>query len=388
MRVLELYLMYICNICGNTNINQLISIEDVVRCRMCLRYLLPSAILNPVVNRNHKLHLNFQLTALQSQTARQIKNQIQNKQNTLIYAICGAGKTEIVAQSIIMILNGGGRVGFATPRRALAIDIQKRFVSMFPLTKVIAVYGQHHDVVDGELIVFTTHQSMRYQKVFDLLIIDEVDAFPYQGNRTLNTITERTARGPIVKLTATPTTEDIKENVTYQLFQRPHKHRQILPVYSSGLRIVRLYVLLTTVKRWQKQGHSILIFAPTIQTVNWIAKTISRFVSPCYAISSMTPHTKELYHHLTSHTPLIATTTTIMERGLTIPNVNVFVWDADHPVFTMATLIQIVGRVGRVAPHFEGEAILCGKRETKEIMQCMKTIEQQNRFAPNVENTI
>ena len=39
--------------------------------------------------------------------------------------------------------------------------------------------------------------------------------------------------------------------------------------------------------------------------------------------------------------------TTLLERGITIPSVQVVVFKGDHSVFTTASLIQIFGRVGR-----------------------------------------
>ena len=38
--------------------------------------------------------------------------------------------------------------------------------------------------------------------------------------------------------------------------------------------------------------------------------------------------------------------TTLLERGITIPSVQVVVFKGDHSVFTTASLIQIFGRVG------------------------------------------
>ncbi|WP_369678834.1 helicase-related protein [Planococcus faecalis] len=48
-------------------------------------------------------------------------------------------------------------------------------------------------------------------------------------------------------------------------------------------------------------------------------------------------------------------TSTILERGITIPNVQVAVVGADQSVFDAAALIQIAGRVGRASDYPNGE---------------------------------
>ena len=58
----------------------------------------------------------------------------------------------------------------------------------FPNLKVIPVCEGYTQIVDGDLIVCTTHQLYRYIQSFDLLIIDEPDAYPYVGNDVLQAI--------------------------------------------------------------------------------------------------------------------------------------------------------------------------------------------------------
>ena len=44
---------------------------------------------------------------------------------------------------------------------------------------------------DGDIVIFTTHQAFRYIGYFDVLIIDEVDAFPYKDNEQLKKIVKK-----------------------------------------------------------------------------------------------------------------------------------------------------------------------------------------------------
>jgi GntR family transcriptional regulator/MocR family aminotransferase len=50
--------------------------------------------------------------------------------------------------------------------------------------------------------VLTTHQLYRYEKYFDVIIIDEVDAFPFKGNKLLETFLYRACKGNIVYMSS------------------------------------------------------------------------------------------------------------------------------------------------------------------------------------------
>ena len=47
--------------------------------------------------------------------------------------------------------------------------------------------GKYHgreekEAANEQLVICTTHQLLKYYQAFDLLIIDEIDSFPYAGN--------------------------------------------------------------------------------------------------------------------------------------------------------------------------------------------------------------
>ena len=62
---------------------------------------------------------------------------------------------------------------------------------------------------DADIIVATTHQTLRFFRAFDLVILDEVDAFPYRGSRILHYAVRRATaqHGKTVFMTATPDRE-------------------------------------------------------------------------------------------------------------------------------------------------------------------------------------
>ena len=70
--------------------------------------------------------------------------------------------------------------------------------------------------------------------------------------------------------------------------------------------------------------------------------------------------------------------TTILERGITVDNVQVIVLQGNNRVFNQSTLIQICGRVGRNINHPNGSISIFTPYKTKAIKKCISTIKQDN----------
>ena len=139
--------------------------------------------------------LHYELTEDQKCLSKQLVDNYKTGIDSLVHAVCGSGKTEIVLESIKYAISNNLRVGFAVPRRDVARELYQRFKSIFISNKVSVVYGGHTNVLEADLICITTHQLFRYKDYFDLLILDEVDAFPFNGDELLNTFFKRAVRG-------------------------------------------------------------------------------------------------------------------------------------------------------------------------------------------------
>lgn len=74
-------------------------------------------------------------------------------------------------------------------------------------------------------------------------------------------------------------------------------------------------------------------------------------------------------------------TTSILERGVTVKDLQVIVYLGHYDIYDQATLVQIAGRVGRKINAEKGEVIIYGKRETREIKNAIKFIEDCNKKA-------
>ena len=320
-----------------------------------------------MVGKDAEYQFGFELSKKQEDCSRLLieKNQ---ESDVLVYAACGAGKTEIVMELISQYLRQGKKVGFAIPRRQVVIQLQERLARYFTNIRVQKVCGGFTAQTEGDLIICTTHQLFRYYQSFDLLIIDEPDAYPYEGNLVLQGIAATACRGRRVYLSATPNS-DLLALPQVQLFERPHGYPLVVPKIIFGFSWMLFLQLIYFMKRNQRN----MIFVPTIVLAEKMAKV---FKTIC--IHSKTLDKEELLQAFVAGKYRSIFCTTIMERGITIENVNVCVWQADHDVFSESSLIQILGRIGRSANYPKGEGLLLCKERKESVFGCIQTIKRMN----------
>ena len=72
-------------------------------------------------------------------------------------------------------------------------------------------------------------------------------------------------------------------------------------------------------------------------------------------------------------------TTAVLERGVTIKNLQVIIFNADHDIYDEHALIQISGRVGRKYDAPEGEVVFLVDKITSSIQRTISTIEDKNK---------
>ena len=332
-------------------------------------------------------HLGFSLTSAQKDVSKQILLALENKQSVLVSAICGAGKTELVYASIQYYLQQHKRVAFAISRRQVVIQLASRLQKDFPNLKVICVCEGYTKIVDGDLVVCTTHQLYRYIHSFDLLIIDEPDAFPYVNNSLLQKIAENSCRGEMVYLSATPDTS-LKQKVLngelveIQLSIRPSGRPLALPrcVYLPKL-LGYVYLMYWLQLRNQRQCF---IFLPTIEKVNrmmWFLKHFYKVDS----ITSKTQNKEKILERFSSGKIQFLICTTILERGITFEGIDVAVMECEHQVFTSSSLIQIMGRVARGVKDPSGEGVFISSQRSLKIEECIDYIHSNNAIAFGVK---
>ena len=323
--------------------------------------------------------LKYPLTPAQEEVSDLCCKTIREK-DVLIHAVCGAGKTEIVMKTIADYLKRGERVCFAIARRQVVLEVAERLSGYFQNARVIPVCGGHTDVTDGDLIVCTTHQLYRYHKTFDLLILDEPDAYPYRGSDLLAAISKNSCRGHTIYLTATPDEtmwKRIEEGTLIRLTlnKRPHGHPVIVPqIVTAPLFFLRIILL-----RWliQNSDRPRIVFVPSIRMAQQMRKILSLFL-PCSVCTSKTEDRDQVIADFRKEENGIIIATTVLERGVTIPHADVCVFNADSRIFDEAGLIQMAGRAGRDFNDPYGKVLFLCSEKSDLCFHCVRTIEEAN----------
>lgn len=352
-------------------------------CRRCVKFS-DAAVLPEETSRlvDPEYRLKFTLTPAQQKVSAQLTEAVRRGKSVLLEAVCGAGKTEIVYQMIADQLARGKKVGFAIARRQVVLEIAGRLRQAFPHLKVVPVCQGFTRDVSGDLVVCTTHQLFRFRGRFDVLIIDEPDAFPFKGDETLHGIARHSCRGATVYLTATPDEQllDRAEEGTLEhlyLSRRPHGHPLCLPrvvIGGSGKLLVAGALWLI---RQIRAGKPVILFVPSRRTGRIFYSVLRRVVN-CCRVDSQSRDRDAVLEAFRDGKYQLCVATSVLERGITVPGVQVAVWRADHPVFDEAALVQISGRVGRSFRDPEGSCLfLCGSRQ-RPVDRCLDDIRRAN----------
>lgn len=371
-----------CPRCGNRDEKYLGIRNGHIYCRLCIGFKGQSATGGGLFAGEIVPMIDYPLSREQEEISKKICGFYEEGFNTLVHAVCGAGKTELVFSVIAKSLSRGERVGFAIPRRDVVIELAKRLSQTFPKSRVVSVYGSHHNVIEGDLIVLTTHQLFRYDDYFDLLVLDEIDAFPFKGNIVLQSFFERSVKGHYVMMSATPSSEIIERfskpgYKIVELFTRYHGH--ILPEPEIVIRIgISKYVYLVSIlRRFEKEKKPCLVFAPTIGQSEDIFRYIRPFCKGGNCVHSKKADRADIIEDFRQNKYRYLVTTAVLERGVTIRNLQVIIFGSDHILYDNHALVQISGRVGRKSDAPEGKVIFLADKSSRAMEEAVEDI----RFA-------
>lgn len=366
----------ICPRCKNQDPKYFYTFNNITYCRKCIKIGLES-ISTPSTNKKLSSYVDFkleyQLTPLQQQLSNDLLFRYQRHLNTSLKAVCGAGKTEITYEVIKYALNLGQRVCFTTPRKELVIELAQRIQSQFLNIKITCVYGGNTKQINGQFIICTTHQLYRYPQYFDLLILDELDAFPYANNDVLQNILSNSVKGNYIFMSATLT-----KDPDLSMSKRYHGYPLDVPKCYISNSLIMYLIATILIFKYQKDKKPVLIFVPTIKLTTKAYHFFNFFKIKCYYVSSKTANITKFLKMLKDGKLDALITTTILERGITIENTQVIILYGNNPIYTSSTLIQICGRVGRKANYPSGAISIFTPYKTKAIKQCIKTIKTDN----------
>ena len=337
-----------------------------------------------------------QLTPFQEKVSEGLIRAVEKKEPTLVHAVTGAGKTEMIYQVVAKVIDEGGAVCLASPRIDVCLELYKRLQNDFAC-EIALLHGESEPYFRTPLVVATTHQLLKFYHAFDLLIVDEVDAFPYIDNTILYYAVKNSVKedGLKIFLTATSTDELDRKVRTGELKQlslprRFHGNPLIIPKpvwlsdFNRCLEKNQLTSKLKTyIEKQRRTGYPLLIFASEIKKGEKLKELLQeQFPNENIGfVSSVTENRLEQVQAFRDGELTILISTTILERGVTFPCVDVFVVEANHRLFTKSSLIQIGGRVGRSMDRPTGELLFFHDGLNVAIKKAIKEIKQMNKEA-------
>lgn len=374
-----------CLRCGNKDPSYFYKGSKGYYCRKCIRFartLLDEDLepLNYEIGQNTQdYQFNYELTKAQKDASNKCIEGLKNG-DILLHCVCGAGKTEISVASISEYLSKGLKVCYAISRKEVVIELAVRFSQIFKSAKVVAVYGDHHKDLTGDLIVCTTHQLYRYHKTFDLLILDEVDAFPLKGNETLMNISLNSCKGNVIFSTATidSNLKDILMKRKYtevKLFVRPSGKPLVIPktIYLyKYLSVIYLFIVL------KNMTNQCIIFVPSKKLCKYLYLLFSKVYSCTYVYADLENRNENIINFKNKKYKYIFATT-VLERGITIKDVNVIILLFDS-IFDEANIIQMLGRVGRNVNNPYGDAYIISNHIDSNIKSTINYIKEANSY--------
>ena len=136
--------------------------------------------------------------------------------------------------------------------------------------------------------------------------------------------------------------------------------------------------ILEKVKQYIKENKPVLIFVPTISQSKSIYNLLKIFAKPGYFVNSKEPGRENIINNFRNGTYKYLVTTMVLERGVTIENLQVIIFDASNKVYSKETLIQISGRAGRKRSHPTGDVFLLTNKISSEMRSSIETIEYCN----------
>ena len=335
------------------------------------------------------------LSPLQQQASEKISRGMADHVQQLLWAVTGAGKTEMMFAGIAAAIERGERIGIASPRVDVCLELFPRLKAAFANCDIALLHGrQELPYHYAQLTICTTHQLLRFYHAFDNLIIDEVDAFPYAANASLLYATKQAIKenGGCLYLTATPGDALLREIKSKRLvvnYLPLRYHGHLLPQIKVRLafgwrrRLERQQLPPQVIQQLQetlKEGHHFLLFVPHIADLALVEAALRHsFTTFRFA----TVHASDLerlekVQKMRDGDYDFLVTTSILERGVTFPEIDVYVLGADDPVFSSSALVQIAGRAGRSQSRPTGRVIFWINCNCRQVNQAVSQVKYLN----------
>lgn len=387
-----------CQRCGSKYLANLV--KDVSYCRFCLNLgRLDSSLKLYLFDKmdNFKKGINYltwtgKLSDQQQRVSNELNTNLFSFKSHLLWAVTGAGKTEILFSALNKSLAKGNRVAIVSPRIDVCVELYPRFKAAFEGLGITLMHGKREDKYEfNQLVIATVHQMLKFKKAFNTIIVDEVDSYPLFNNELLQQAIFSALKdeGQIIYLSATPP-KNILATVekTYYLPARYHGRPLPVPqyVYVENKKIISNKIL-KKIQSLINRNQRFVMFFPSIKKLMLFYEEIENKFPDLNAtcVSSEEDQRLDIVEKFRNNELLALFTTTILERGVTFKNIDVLIYESDHNNFSKEVLIQIAGRVDRDFKFYDNQIFFYYSKYTDALKNSIKEIKYLNKLAEKLK---
>ena len=148
---------------------------------------------------------------------------------------------------------------------------------------------------------------------------------------------------------------------------------------SIHLGIMKYYHLVQELRAFSMQNKPVFIFTPTIEMCEKVHSVLRFLFKGVRYVHSKCEDRNEIIESFRKGDFKLLVTTAVLERGVTVKDLQVIVFNADHVLYTSAALVQIAGRVGRKKDAPTGEVIYIASRKTEQMVESINDIKTANQ---------
>lgn len=372
--------------------NSTILDKTITYCRRCIQLGRMDSITDICIVKSFQkatkanYQLPFELSKQQQYASKAIIQAIKNKNDLLLYAVTGAGKTEMMFEGIRIARQMGHNIAIVSPRVDVIIEISHRIKDAFIDERIDVLHQSSRQQYNGHFVIATIHQLLRFKQHFDTVFVDEVDAFPLSMDPQLSNAIQLASKlnHSHIFMTATPPRHFLKQFPPEKIIKLPARfHRHPLPIPKFKyfkLKSTRKQNLLLNLFRNQiNQQRFTLVFFNNIEIMNKTYQQYKMDIADLICVHSEDNLRFEKIEDLRRGQHKIVFTTTILERGFTMTHLDVVVVDAGS--FQQEALIQIAGRVGRKQQSPSGLVLFLHEGVTLSMVLAKRNIISMNRLA-------
>ena len=164
-----------------------------------------------------------------------------------------------------------------------------------------------------------------------------------------------------------------------ELNVRFHRHKLPVPKIKIGYGIFKYILLIDICRNFIHKKKPFLVFTPTIEKCEEVYRRISILLPEGNYVHSKAENRSEIIDGFKRGKYQYLVTTAVLERGVTIKDLQVVIFEANNSIYDEASLVQISGRVGRKFDAPDGEVIYVAEKTTFAMEKSIQTIRNKNK---------